>query len=145
MLCTLYLSEKCTYNVHMINISTFRNHLKKFFDEADSQVVEIERDGKIYYLSSKPVINENRIEKLLLKILDKVESRENSKTKVYYENIPQPLPKPSYAENIFKKKAESVTKGLPCCKKQKPCQHWQYNPEGFWINTLTGDKREVNE
>jgi hypothetical protein len=38
--------------------------------------------------------------------------------------------------------AEGLEK--PCCKKAKPCQHWEYNGDTqIWQNSLSGRQREV--
>lgn len=35
--------------------------------------------------------------------------------------------------------------GYPCCSRQSPCKHWQFDQnEVVWVNSLTGARRELD-
>lgn len=54
------------------------------------------------------------------------------------------MPKLRVVERAFEPKAPDPETGYPCCAKNKPCKHWQWDGlKSAYVNELTGKEREV--
>lgn len=59
-------------------------------------------------------------------------------TPVLKAKYSDPLPEPSYTD------APKVKLGMACCVLKNPCRHWTFDSDsGAWMNTLTGERKEV--
>jgi len=97
-----------------MNITEFRKDLKKHFDTAITESVYITRGGIIFELTA------------VAKDLKMVAIGTNPDT-----------------TNEFVDAKVAGNRVVPkCCKLKNPCKHWQFDGE-YWVNSITGEKKEV--
>ena len=134
-----------------MNITEFRKDLKKHFDTAITESVYITRGGIIFELTAvakdlKMVaigIDPEKINRLSdAKISTKPQPNVMN---VITDEVVKPVligTNPDTTNEFVDAKVAGNRVVPKCCKLKNPCKHWQFDGE-YWVNSITGEKKEV--
>lgn len=110
-------------------VAEFRKNIREAFNAVErGEDVYITRHNKTFAIIKSPV-----------SFLSTGEASISIKPDIVRESTPTG---PNPFEKINSGATPQDLTEKPCCQKQKPCQHWQWNSDrAIWINSLSGRER----
>lgn len=125
-------------------IRELRANLKEAFDRADNhEMVGVIRNGVQYYIQTAPMFHSR------VSFPEKKSEANASSTLVVEDDFISPYELPPLKYGAQNPKTVEQLDALidpeqPCCKKNAPCRHWQFNGiDEVWENSLSGRIKEV--
>lgn len=123
------------------SVAEFRKNIRVALDAVErGELVCIKRHDKTFILLTMSDYNEAIVsaakDGISRLVTDEVSSNIRPDIPTPEKNEPVATPPNEFIEALDASEQE-------CCRKKAPCRHWQFQDD-FWVNSLSGRSREVD-